>query len=617
MRRHLRISKHFAPWIERARNLKSRTEARALFEKEIKEGNTELDILKAKLLPYQQDGMIHLAFGERSLLADEMGLGKTIQAIAACELLRRRKNIRRVLVVCPASVKAEWEDQIARFTDQTSRLVFGPRAARLVMYAKETPALFTIVNYEQVLGDADDINQLFKPDVVILDEAQRIKNWPTKTAQRVKSLRAPYAFVLTGTPVENRIDEVYSIIQYLDPEIFGPLFRFNRDFYELDERGRPIAFKNMGELNRRLKNVMLRRRKKDVETQLPGRTVQNFFVRMEPEQQLRYDDYNYKASILIAQGQKRPLSPKEFEILQMYLACMRMLCDTPAILDPKCRISPKLEELENILADLLQDKTRKVIIFSEWERMLELVRGLADELGVAYAWHTGSVPQHKRRDEISKFKSDAKCRLFLSTDAGATGLNLQVASAVINVDLPWNPAKLEQRIARAWRKNQTRSVSVINLVTENSIEHNILHLLSTETDDGRQRTRRHGRSGQDGHAIWPQGDDRPHAGDDEAVSSAAHRDDRRSFDGILRRTAWRESAPRRSLRRRRRGRADRDCTRRGCRCSDRRACAPSSAGGLAEPFLHDHCSRCMGNDASSCRIRTCRLPLVKQTNTPS
>ena len=353
VRRHLRISKHFASWIERARNLKSRTEARALFEKEIKEGNTELDILKAKLLPYQQDGMIHLAFGERSLLADEMGLGKTIQAIAACELLRRRKNIRRVLVVCPASVKAEWEDQIARFTDQTSRLVFGPRAARLAMYAKETPALFTIVNYEQVLGDADDINQLFKPDVVILDEAQRIKNWPTKTAQRVKSLRAPYAFVLTGTPVENRIDEVYSIVQYLDPEIFGPLFRFNRDFYELDERGRPIAFKNMGELNRRLKNVMLRRRKKDVETQLPGRTVQNFFVRMEPEQQLRYDDYNYKASILIAQGQKRPLSPKEFEILQMYLACMRMLCDTPAILDPKC-VNAKLKcplfpQRENVL----------------------------------------------------------------------------------------------------------------------------------------------------------------------------------------------------------------------------------------------------------------------------
>jgi SNF2-related domain/Helicase conserved C-terminal domain len=478
IKQHVRISGHFAPWIERARGLAARAAARRQFAAELEAGKAGPGILKAKLLPYQVEGMLHLAFGERALLADEMGLGKTIQAIAACEFLRLKKGIRRVLVVCPASVKAEWEDQIARFTDQTSRLIFGSRAQRLALYGEETDALFTIVNYEQVLGDADDINRLFKPGIVVLDEAQRIKNWHTKTAKRVKELRAPYAFVLTGTPVENRIDEVYSIVQYLDPEIFGPLFRFNRDFYELDDRGRPIAFKNMVELNRRLKPVMLRRRKADVENELPGRTVQNFFVRMEQEQQARYDDYQYKAAILIAQGQRRPLTPKEFERLQLYLACMRMLCDTPAILDPSCRISPKLEELENILGDLLQDESCKAIIFSEWERMLQLVRGLAAEMGIDCAWHTGSVPQHKRRAEISRFKADPACRLFLSTDAGATGLNLQAANAVINIDLPWNPAKLEQRIARAWRKNQTRPVSVINLVTENSIEHNILHLLA-------------------------------------------------------------------------------------------------------------------------------------------
>jgi helicase-like protein len=118
-----------------------------------------------------------------------------------------------------------------------------------------------------------------------------------------------------------------------------------------------------------------------------------------------------------------------------------------------------------------------VIVFSEWERMLTMVRELAGEMGVDAAWHTGSLPQQRRRAEINRFKHDPACRLFLSTDSGSVGLNLQVASAVVNVDLPWNPAKLEQRIARAWRKNQTRSVSVINLVTEDSIEHNILHLL--------------------------------------------------------------------------------------------------------------------------------------------
>ena len=147
------------------------------------------------------------------------------------------------------------------------------------------------MNYEQVLGDAPDLNAILRPDVVVLDEAQRIKNWQTKTARRVKSLRAPYAFVLTGTPVENRIDELYSIVQYLDPELLGPLFRFNRDFYELDERGRPVDYKNLAELRRRLQPVMLRRRKSDVEAELPGRTVKTYFVPMVDEQALRYEDY--------------------------------------------------------------------------------------------------------------------------------------------------------------------------------------------------------------------------------------------------------------------------------------------------------------------------------------
>ncbi|MGH6876172.1 MAG: helicase-related protein, partial [Rhizomicrobium sp.] len=164
----------------------------------------------------------------------------------------------------------------------------------------------------------------------------------------------------------------------------------------------------------------------------------------------------------------------------MLLACMRMVCDTPAILDPSCRISPKLEELENILSDLLEEPDRKIIVFSEWERMLEMVRELAREMGVETAWHTGSVPQQRRRSEINRFKQDPACRIFLSTNSGSVGLNLQAASAVVNVDLPWNPAKLEQRIARAWRKNQLRSVTVANLVCEDSIEHNILHLLASK-----------------------------------------------------------------------------------------------------------------------------------------
>jgi superfamily II DNA or RNA helicase len=478
VRRSIRISRHFGPWLERQRRRVSRAAARSEFLAEVESGAASFDLVRLPLLPYQRDGMLHLAFGERALLADEMGLGKTVQAIAACELLAQRKGIARVLVVCPASLKAEWEEQIARFTERAARPVFGPRPHRLAAYRE--PVFFTIVNYEQVLADADAINELLAPDVVVLDEAQRIKNWHTKTARRVKELRSPHAFVLTGTPIENRIDELYSIVQYLDPELVGPLFRFNRDFYRLDERGRPVDYQNLAELRRRVAPAMLRRRKADVESELPGRTVKNYFVGMADEQRLRYDEYSKMAARLIALAQKRPLRPEEFDRLMTYLACMRMICDTPAILDPTCRISPKLEELERVLSDLLEEPGRKVIVFSEWERMLELVRELAREMGIEVAWHTGSVPQQRRRAEINRFKEDAACRLFLSTDSGSVGLNLQVASAVVNVDLPWNPAKLEQRIARAWRKNQTRSVSVVNLVCEHSIEYGIMHLLGAK-----------------------------------------------------------------------------------------------------------------------------------------
>jgi len=475
IRQAVRMSRHIAAWVDRLRRQHARVEARAAFIAEVDAGRASLDLLRHKLLPYQRDGMLHLAFGERALLADEMGLGKTVQAIAACELLARRKNIDRVLVVCPASLKAEWEEQIARFIDRPARSVFGPRQQRLAAY--KDPVFFTIVNYEQILVDAEDINGILTPDIIILDEAQRIKNWQTKTARRVKSLRSPYAFVLTGTPIENRIDELYSIVQYLDPELMGPLFRFNREFYQLDERGRAIDFRNLEELRRRVGAIMLRRRKADVENELPGRTVKTYFVPMADEQAKRYEDFRVPAARLIHQSQKRPLTPAEFDRLMMLLNCMRMICDTPAILDPACRVSPKLEELEGILGDLFEEPDRKVIVFSEWERMLELVRELAAEMGIETAWHTGSVPQQRRRAEIQRFKNDPACRIFLSTDSGSVGLNLQVASAVVNVDLPWNPAKLEQRIARAWRKNQTRSVTVVNLVCESSIEHGILHLL--------------------------------------------------------------------------------------------------------------------------------------------
>ncbi|MCU0723022.1 MAG: SNF2-related protein, partial [Planctomycetes bacterium] len=266
LRSRIRVDPEVREWAEvRGREARRRAD-RAAFEADLAAGRRSLDLLHHPLYDYQREGMLHLAFGERVMLVDDMGLGKTVQAVAACALLKERRGIRRVLVVSPASLKTEWEEQVRKFTDLPFELVYGPLRERAKRYAG--PAFFFLANYEQVVRDVRDINEILAPDIIVLDEAQRIKNWSTKTAQAVKRLASPYAFVLTGTPLENRIDEIYSIVQFLDPHVFGPLFRFNREFYELDDRGRPCGYKNLAELRRRLKPLMLRRRKEDVEEEL-------------------------------------------------------------------------------------------------------------------------------------------------------------------------------------------------------------------------------------------------------------------------------------------------------------------------------------------------------------
>jgi superfamily II DNA or RNA helicase len=486
----LRLSQELGPWLEARRRAGERKRLRREYELKVQSGEWPAHETKVPLFPYQREGMLHLAFTERALLADEMGLGKTIQAIAACALLQRLGQAARVLVVTPASLKTEWEEQIQRFTGLPYQLVYGSRAGRLKAYdvagangagkAGGPRPFFTVVNYEQMLADALDVNEHLRPDIIVLDEAQRIKNWSTKTTQAIKRLRSRYAFILTGTPIENRIDEIFSLMGFLEPSVLGSLFRFNREYYDLDDHGRPAGYRNLDKLHERIKPFMLRRRKADVETELPARSDRNFFVRLTAEQQGEYDGHEGVVARLGNIARHRPLSQPEQDKLMRHMAMMRMVCDTNYILNPDQRACPKLAELEKILEECRDNPETKVLVFSEWERMLELVRDLCRRIDLGFAWHTGSVPQKRRRAEINAFKSDPNCRVFLSTDSGASGLNLQNASVVINCDLPWNPAKLEQRIARAWRKHQTRPVMVINLVAEKTIEHRMLDTLSNK-----------------------------------------------------------------------------------------------------------------------------------------
>ncbi|MDD2598628.1 MAG: DEAD/DEAH box helicase [Kiritimatiellae bacterium] len=472
-----RVSVEVKEFLESLRTKERLADFESQFREEMVKNKGALPFLKMPLYPYQFDGVLHLAFKGRAMLADEMGLGKTVQAVAAAAIMREVMQVQRVLVIAPASLKAEWEDQIRLFTDLDTEVLFGSRPERLKRY-QESKAFFMLANYEQVLRDYHEINTIMRPTLVILDEAQRIKNWKTKTARALKKLESRFAFVLTGTPLENRIDELYSLTEFVDPTIFGSLFRFNRKYYRFDDFGKIDGMQNLDDLHENVKKVMLRRLKTDISEQLPERVDNTYFVKMTPEQRKRYAEHEVIVAALVSASKRRPLRPEEMDRLQVNLACMRMCCDTCYILDPKIKAAPKLDELERVLEDIWSnDPERKVLIFSEWVRMLELVQERLDKMEVGFALHIGAVPQRERRVEIKRFKSDPECRVFLSSESGGVGLNLQSASVVLNLDLPWNPAKLEQRIARAWRKHQTRTVNVINLVSEATIEHKMLDTL--------------------------------------------------------------------------------------------------------------------------------------------
>jgi len=325
---------------------------------------------------------------------------------------------------------------------------------------------------------------------VILDEAQRIKNWRTKTADKVKRLRSPYAFVLTGTPLENRLDELYSVFQFIDPTILGPLWRFNQRYYETERRPsgsyKVLGYKNLDELRHRIAPYVLRRVREEVLLDLPERIDSNFFVEMTDPQWGAYAEYEQRVAQLMARARRRPLTPKEHNILLGALVKMRLICNALALHDPEIKpqdrekTAPKLRELREILDEEIASNGRKAILFSQWTRMLDLTEPALERLKLGWVKLTGDVPTKKRGALIEQFFEDPQCKVFLSTDAGGVGLNLQAASMVVNLDLPWNPAVLSQRIARAHRHGQRDTVNVVNLIAKGTIEERMLDTLAAK-----------------------------------------------------------------------------------------------------------------------------------------
>lgn len=452
---------------------------RATLIEEVYTDETLDALLTKNLYPYQKEGVRFAFKAGKAIIADEMGLGKTVQAICCAEIYLREKMAESVLIVCPTSLKYQWKSEIEHFTGKEDVLIVeGYASRRLELYKASAP--YKIVSYQSLLGDIKSLNRL-STDLLIVDEVQRLKNWNTQLAWAVRRIDAHYSVLLSGTPLENNLDELVSIVQLADPYCLSPLYRFRYDHIVTDSvSGKAVGYKNLNNIKEQLKDTLIRRTKQSVQLQLPKRTDQFLLLPMTPQQSSRHEELRAAVARLVSKWSRtHSLSEEERRRLLLMLSQMRMLADSTFILnqDLENRHDVKISEAMNILDDALNGGTAKVVVFSEWERMLRLLAMELDAADIRYEFLHGSVPSQKRSELIEHFTNDDDCRIFLSTDAGSTGLNLQVASILINLDLPWNPAILEQRIGRIYRIGQETPIQVMSLVAKGSIEESMIDRL--------------------------------------------------------------------------------------------------------------------------------------------
>ena len=428
--------------------------------------------LRAELRPYQLEGFRFLTFlsenGLGGVLADDMGLGKTLQALAWLLWLAGRQPPEeplRVLVVCPKSVVGNWEAETARFAPALKVIRFAGAATARGKAMGGTKPLIVVANYVQ-LRLRPEFFQGQKWHAIVLDEGQFIKTPSSKVAQIARELPGENRLVLTGTPIENRLLDLWSLFAFALPGLLGSQASFKRQYAE----DNPLA---LARLRDRVRHFLLRRTKGQVASDLPPRTEEDVVVELEGVQaQLYQAELKRARAALLKVGTPRELDKARFHILASLMK-LRQICCHPALVDPVHRQEPsaKLDELLERLVEL-QDEGHQVLVFSQFVEMLEIIRTKLDEVKIGHLMLTG---QTENRDElVAQFQSDRSKTVFLlSLKAAGFGLNLTAASYVILYDPWWNPAVEAQAIDRTHRIGQVSPVNAYRLIAEGTVEEKI------------------------------------------------------------------------------------------------------------------------------------------------
>ena len=434
----------------------------------------------AKLRDYQEVGVRWLSmlnhYGFGGILADDMGLGKTLQTIAFLSSVVTADS--KILILAPSSLIYNWKEEFEKFAPQMKvEVIYGLKASRDEIIASNPQVAIT--SYASFRQDVEQYEKN-QYQYLILDEAQVMKNSQTKIAQYLRKFDVPHTFALSGTPIENHVEELWSIFQIVLPGLFPG----KKEFKQLSPET----------ISHYVKPFIMRRKKSEVLQELPDLIEMTYKNELADDQKTIYLAQLKQMQDRILSSSEEELNRSKMEILSGLMR-LRQICDTPSLfLEDYTGESGKLDSLRELL-EQIKDGNQRVLIFSQFRGMLDIIEKELDALKMTSFKITGSTPANERQDMTNAFNSGQGDAFLISLKAGGVGLNLTGADTVILVDLWWNPAVEDQAIGRAHRMGQDKNVEVYRMITRGTIEEKIQelqtskrHLVSTILDGTETRS---------------------------------------------------------------------------------------------------------------------------------
>ena len=436
--------------------------------------------LQADLRDYQKEGFQWLArlahWGVGACLADDMGLGKTVQSIA---LLLQRASLGPALVVAPTSVAMNWMDEINQFSPTLN--IIDYRESKRDKVLKDLAAFDVVIcSYGLLQNNIQQIAEASIWTTIILDEAQAIKNSATKRSKAVMSINAEFKLILTGTPIENHLGELWNLFRFINPGLLGSADKFNSRFIN------PIVKDDAVDVRHKLKTLIhpyiLRRTKTQVLKELPSRTEIVLQVEMSKDETALYEALRSEAVVKLDQEEgSQGKGHRQLDILAEITRLRRVCCNPALVLKTAAPASSKLALFESVVKELLENN-HKALVFSQFVDHLTLLKGKLEEMNVSYQYLDGKTPAKERKKRVTAFQSGEGDVFLISLKAGGVGLNLTAADYVIHMDPWWNPAVEDQASDRAHRIGQKRPVTVYRMITKNTIEEKIVALHQGKRD---------------------------------------------------------------------------------------------------------------------------------------